>query len=158
MPQENNQLPLASKNDFHLIIIAGSQRGLCGSFNTMLIRYFNEQLAQIPAPQTIKVIIVGKQLAKELKANDRYSIIRIYDELSNPTIGTIAQDVISSIEKEQPNRISMISNHLKTFFVQKPHLVTIFPMITSGQQRTPLNYLWELTTRSFVGPSSSIKP
>lgn len=132
-------------NATHLVILIGSQRGLCGSFNSILLHYFNEQVTQfLTFTPKIEVIVVGKQIAKELKPNDHFTTIKIYDELSNHTLGAIALTISSLIEKQQPSYSSTISNHLKTFFVQKPQTIRLFPFTLDNHKEIDTSeYLWE---------------
>lgn len=56
------------KDDVHLIVVASSERGLCGGFNTNIVKaakaHINELLG---AGKTVKIICVGKKGRQQLK-------------------------------------------------------------------------------------------
>lgn len=131
-PQWKNSIlhPAADAPDNPLIILVGSQRGLCGNFNTTLFHHlegitlpYYRNISKIP------VIPVGKKAVHYAQENSRFSIIQQYGELNARTIPTIAHDITGFIfSQSQPfTRIEVISNELKTFFVQKPHSTSLIP-------------------------------
>lgn len=112
-----------------LVILIGSQRGLCGNFNTTLFHYFENLYSLWPQESKINIMVVGKKAINYANANPRFAIIQEYYELNARTIPAIAYDITNFIfSQSQPfTRIQVMSNELKTFFVQKPHATQLIP-------------------------------
>ncbi len=67
----------------HLVVVATSERGLCGGFNTQIVRLAREHIAQLlAAGKTVKILAVGKKGRDQLKR--QYGpLIAKYVDLSN---------------------------------------------------------------------------
>lgn len=120
-----------------LIILIGSQRGLCGNFNTTLFHYFERILTdQNHATQPkINLIPVGKKAMNYLEDSPKFNIITEYTELNARSIPSIAHDITQLIfNQSQPfTRVEVISNQLKTFFIQKPHNTQLVPFVSTHE-------------------------
>src|SRR5258706_7057207 len=56
------------KSDVHLIVVMTSERGLCGGFNTQIVRLTREKIQQLIATgKTVKIVAVGKNGRDQLK-------------------------------------------------------------------------------------------
>ena len=125
--------PPADTPTKQLIILIGSQRGLCGNFNTTLFHFFEKVLAEQPYKndQKINLIPIGKKASGYLEANPRVVILQEYIELNARTLPTIAQEITHFIfsQPEPFTQVHVLSNQLKTFFIQKPHDTQLIPII-----------------------------
>lgn len=144
------QNPLINPNpdspERHLIILIGSQRGLCGNFNTVLFRFFETIVPE--KKSSLSFILVGKKAINYLENNRNYNIIKQFPDLHAKTITTISAEITHLVTKEEANftTVSVISNKLKTFFVQKPHETILIPFTfdRSASHSTQLEeYYWE---------------
>lgn len=58
----------AGRNDVHLLVICTAERGLCGGFNSSIVRLAREHIASLlAAGKTVKILTVGKKGADSLK-------------------------------------------------------------------------------------------
>lgn len=123
--------PPADTPTKQLIILIGSQRGLCGNFNTTLFHFFDRVLTDQAHKddQKINLIPIGKKAINYLEENPRIAIIQQYTELNARTIPAIAHELTEFIfSQERPfTRVDVLSNQLKTFFIQKPHDTQLIP-------------------------------
>ncbi len=56
------------RNDVHLLVICTAERGLCGGFNSSIVRLAREHIASLlAAGKTVKILTVGKKGADSLK-------------------------------------------------------------------------------------------
>lgn len=114
-----------------LIILIGAQRGLCGNFNTTLFHFFEKILTEQPYKndQKISLIPIGKKAIGYLEENSRVAVIQEYSELNARTIPTIALEITNFIfsQPEPFTQVHVLSNQLKTFFIQKPHDTQLIP-------------------------------
>ncbi len=129
----------------YLVIFIGSQKGLCGTFNTQLSRCLFECLLDKKA----ELVVVGKKVLEYAEQQSDHSIMQVYTTLSMRTLLTISQEITNLIlqQREQYTHIILASNMPKTFFVQQPRLFTLFPLTEqealSKNDDTLHDYLWE---------------
>jgi F-type H+-transporting ATPase subunit gamma len=130
-----------------LVILVGSQKGLCGTFNTNLFTYFTQQMAR-HAESTFDSIAIGKKAIDFLNRNHTHiQVISAYNNFSIRTIFTISQTIADLIiHAPTPySSVIMFSNDLKSFFIQKPIRTNLIPLVaaTSDVLAPTEGYLWE---------------
>lgn len=135
----------ASKTVKPLIILIGSQKGLCGTFNITLFSYFEKNIHQ-KYHGNAHFITIGKK-ASDYVQEHHGSIIMRFSEFSSATLPKIVDQIINHILEplsEYP-QIIVTSNYAKNFFVQYPvitHLIPFsIPKITGIGLNEP--YVWE---------------
>jgi F-type H+-transporting ATPase subunit gamma len=103
-----------------LLIVISSNRGLCGAFNTNIIKKANHVInekytAQYKSGQ-LSLITIGKK-ATEFFRKRKYNIIEshdsIFDHLTFENIAPIAEKIMKLFEDKQYDRIEIIYNHFK---------------------------------------------
>jgi len=132
-----------------LIILVGSQKGLCGNFNGNLF-YFFESHSEHLAHESFDIIIIGKKIIDSAKKLKHANIIATHDTFNMHNLFTIAQTISNTIINASPvyERVALFSNQLKGFFVQKPHESILIPFTPSPRatNSTPLStddFVWE---------------
>jgi F-type H+-transporting ATPase subunit gamma len=129
-----------------LIIIASSSKGLCGSFNSNLFRYIERSLF-LEKHQKACFITIGQKATSFIKEKDIGKIIQSYEELNTSNFGAIAEKLVSIINDSQNgySSVSFFSNHLKNFFVQRPHKNTLIPVSLEKVKNDVFdaNIIWE---------------
>jgi F-type H+-transporting ATPase subunit gamma len=110
-----------------LIIIIGSQKGLCGNFNSTLFRLFETSVSASELAKT-DVIAVGKKAVDYLKQKKTRSLTS-YADFTPQTMTYISRQIADHLIHAKPHFSTVIvfSNKLKTFFVQKPQMTSIIP-------------------------------
>jgi F-type H+-transporting ATPase subunit gamma len=158
-PDWNNHIINPSSDAPHnpLVILIGSQRGLCGNFNTTLFHFF-EKTATLQPHKTggvIQIIPVGKKAIAYVEDNPAYSVVTRFPELTAKTMSTIAHQILQLLlQRDQAfTNVIVFSNQLKTFFVQKPHETVLIPFAASDtveESQTKEDYLWEQSPRQLL--------
>ncbi len=128
----------------HLIILAGSEKGLCGPFNSQLFRFFEQERQSLPHPQSI--IAIGKHAIEYCTAH-KLPLIASYDNFTISRFVTIAQ-ALTDMLISTPHLYSSVifyGNYQKNFFVQKPTSTVVLPLSELPQQQTtqPADYIFE---------------
>lgn len=125
--QNNLTNPITTEHNV-LVILIGSQKGLCGNFNTMLFNHFEHFKKQYNLKQ-YSTIAVGKRAVDYVHKFQNAPLIGSYEEISSGTISSIAHQITHIIAGQiKPfSRVLVASNYLKTFFSQKPQVVTLIP-------------------------------
>jgi F-type H+-transporting ATPase subunit gamma len=119
-----------------LVILIGSQRGLCGNFNTILFHYFERNI--LNKEKNLIIIPVGKKAVRYCETKGNFIIAQSYSDLNAKTLSTIAHEIRRYIVSHNYsfNPVLVVSNKLKTFFIQKPHTTQIIPFEQSEKRST----------------------
>lgn len=138
---EHVQAPVGDRT---LVIIVGSQKGLCGNFNTQLIQFFHQEMPIID--QKTDCIVIGKQMVDYFKLH-HIPVLQKYPEFSSANFTTLAQQLITFIETTSSyTSVIIYSNFPRTFFIQKSRKLRVYPLEeqeTTGSAALPDDYLWE---------------
>lgn len=117
----------SNTNTKQLIILVGSTKGLCGTFNTMLFRYFELESKNLAA--NADTIAIGKFASDYLRRTNR-TFIQSYDDFNQTNFVSIAYSIVNIILDSDINYNSVIlfANYSRTFFSQFPHKVDLIPL------------------------------
>jgi F-type H+-transporting ATPase subunit gamma len=138
-----------------LIIVIGSQKGLCGGFNSHLFQFFEHYVQSNNKP---KLITIGKR-ATDYIPDKKYGHVLLSRSTFNiNNIHTLVSEISQIISEPEVrfSRITVISNILKTFFTQRPaahRLLPLEPEVTQEAPKKPVvfeGYLWEQTPQSII--------
>ncbi len=133
----------------HLVIIVGSQKGMCGNFNENLFRYFEKTQNKSHPASKYEVIAVGEK-AVDYCTQNKLHIINTFREFSTNNLQSIADAIASFLMDGQTpyNHVLIFNNFPKTFFVQKPCTNIIIPTDDITSEKDPIDlqdYVWEQT-------------
>jgi F-type H+-transporting ATPase subunit gamma len=126
LPKEQVEIKLEEKKQKvnfgkDLIIVIGSQKGLCGFFNAGIIQYFYQQIQEI---KDHDLLVIGKHLRNALlyqKIEAKFA----YDEFNLKKINAISQEISNFVLTSSYDRIIIYSTRPKGFFTAK-YETTIF--------------------------------
>jgi len=121
--------PLQTKKN--LIILIGSQKGLCGSFNTTLFKLFELHHTQLQQENSFYIPIGKKAVefmqAKKENSHETVTILDSFSEFSSSGITLLSTTITDHIMREQYTQVLFVSNIIKTFFIQKPRILSLIP-------------------------------
>ena len=122
----------------HLVIVATSDRGLAGGFNSSIVRAAREKIGSLlAAGKDVKIITVGRKARDQLKRNysDRY--IANYElGLKTPSLSMvkpIAQRVLDAYAADF-DVVTLVHSSFKSVVSQSPRVLQLIPaqMETGG--------------------------
>lgn len=129
-----------------LVILVGSHKGLCGSFNEALFKLFE---AKFPSDAKIDIIAIGNKAIHYCQKNYPNQLIKTFEKFSYSTL----KDTVWQLSKvishtDHPYQTVLIANnYLKTFFVQQPAITQLLPLDSNkeiGYQADSFeDYIWE---------------
>ena len=80
----------------HLLIVATSERGLCGGFNTSIVKMVKEHIIELKKEnKDIKLIIIGKKGKELLQREFGQDILKIYDFSDVKNVGFVEAEKVS---------------------------------------------------------------
>jgi F-type H+-transporting ATPase subunit gamma len=134
-----------------LFVIVSSSKGLCGSFNSNLFRYF-ERAFFVEKHQKATFITIGQKATNFIKEKNTGDILQSYEELTSSNFDSIAAKLVSLITDSAGNysSVSFFSNYLKNFFVQRPQKTTLVPVglekVKNNNDVFDGDLIWEQTS------------
>lgn len=119
-----------------LIIVISSTKGLCGSFNSNLLRYIGRKLL-FENNQKPEFITIGQKATKEIKSQNLGEIISSFTEFNYNNIEIISKDIIDKIynKKGGYSSVYFYSNKFVNFFIQRPQKTTLIPANFDFEQK-----------------------
>lgn len=141
---KNPILSSATEQHFRpLVILIGSQKGLCGSFNTALFHVCTQHIEKLQTPPHL--IAIGKKAVDHIH-DFPGTVLATFDQFSVRNLFIIARDVANLIAQTQPpfTHVDVLSNKMQNFFIQRPQVHKLVPF-EHEKQTTSLDdeYLWE---------------
>jgi len=129
-PDWTNPIMFPTTNQTTLFILVGSQKGLCGTFNTHLGTKFIHIIDQNQSAR-YQVITVGKKATDFYVDHYKQRPIMAFDDFSQRSMASISNALINHIvNAPQPfARVAMVSNEFTGFFVQRPRETNVIPFI-----------------------------
>jgi F-type H+-transporting ATPase subunit gamma len=138
--------PDQAKSKKIALIIVGSQKGLCGSFNNHLFKLVTRKLTELEG-QEIDVIPVGQKVIDFVENLSIGQVKHSYKKFSIQRISKIANEITHSIFNMSPpyKSVFIISNRFKSFFVQYPKSIELIPVPENTIPEAPVedDLIWE---------------
>jgi len=127
-PDWTNPIMYPTTHETTLFILVGSQKGLCGTFNTHLFAKFIHTVEQDTSAH-YQVITIGKQITDFYVEHYHQQPIRIFNDFSQRSMASIADAIINHIV-QAPHpfaRVAVVSNEFTGFFIQRPRETNVIP-------------------------------
>jgi F-type H+-transporting ATPase subunit gamma len=136
-----------------LVIAVTSNRGLCGAFNTNVIKEVKSR-AQFYEGKQVEVFAIGKKgndiLKKTLTISDNQS--GIFDELTFDNVATIAEALTAKFISGEYDRIELVYNQFKnaaTQIIQTEQFLPLAPIVSDKVASTG-DYIFEPSKEEIV--------
>ena len=139
-PQSPKLLAGTGKDETHLIIIATSDRGLAGAFNSNIVRLVRRTADELIANgKTVLFYIVGRKGRPVIQRLYPKQIIAQYDtsEMKNPSYAeaqAIAKDIIDRYVTDGIDIVHLAYANFRSTLVQEPTVEQIIPVAPRAEQ------------------------
>lgn len=111
-----------------LLILIGSQKGLCGTFNSDLFAFFEKNFHENDWHGS-DIITVGKNAVDFIASKSLpVTVIETFPTLSAATHMGVMRTIANLIDEKAYTSVIVISNGLKSFFLQKPQKTVLLPV------------------------------
>lgn len=136
-----------------LLVPITSNRGLCGAFNTNIIKQISALVEDQFAGKEVDLLCIGKKgndvLGKKLNVVANHS--GLYDDLTFENVETVAQDLMKDFEAEKYDSIYLVYNKFKNAATQLVMTEKFLPLVQEeGQQDTNMDYTFEPSEAEIV--------
>ncbi len=108
----------------HLLIVATADRGLCGTFNSSIVREARRAIRALTAEgKTVKVLAVGRKGRDQLRRDFAGNIVETITDLGRPRVGfadarKVAARVMQMFEAGEFDVASVVFNRFKSAMTQ----------------------------------------
>jgi len=126
------------KSDVHLLVVATAERGLCGAFNSSIVKLARRQIEELTAQgKTVKVLCVGKKGRDQLRRDHASKIIDTVDLSKVRRIGfteaqEVADRVVAMFEAGEFDVATIFFNNFVSVISQVPSATQLIPAQVGG--------------------------
>ena len=128
------------KSDTHLLIIATAERGLCGGFNSSIVRLARNHITELQsAGKSIKIITVGKKGREQIKREFSDLMIDHVDLSEVKRLGygnakAISEAVLARFNSEEFDICTIFYNEFKSVISQIPTALQLIPAVFDSSE------------------------
>ena len=144
-----------------LIIAISSNRGLCGPFNSNVMKLTNKLAKEKYKGHNISVLSIGKKADDYFKKTELHIIgtdmpkrlHRLYDDLTYEKVSEVAQKVMDNFLLGDFDRVELVYNQFKNASVQiltNEQYLPILPAESSSETTVNADYIFEPTKEEIV--------
>ncbi len=122
------------KNDTVLVIVTGSDRGLCGAFNGSIIRASKGRIGQLlNEGKKVKIVTVGKKPKEVLKTSHGSYIVKSFDaakgkQLQFEDSDEIGKYAIDQFQSGEVDSVELVFNKFVNALVQQVTFQSLIPL------------------------------
>jgi F-type H+-transporting ATPase subunit gamma len=143
-----------------LIVVITSNRGLCGAFNSNVIkevrRIISEKYQDQHRSGNLKILNIGKKGYDYFRKQPVKMLTPQNDLLNDPTfdnVSKVAAEVMESFVAGEYDRVELVYNHFKNAAVQNLTCEGFLPVQSEAAgevQATPVDYIYEPTREEII--------
>ena len=117
----------------HLLVVMTSERGLCGGFNTNIVRLARQKAAEVlGAGKTLKILTVGRKGREQLRREFGDMMVGHVDlsavkRLSYNDAQGVARDILARFEHGECDMVTIIYNRFQSVISQIPTALQVIP-------------------------------
>ena len=143
-PQSPKLLAGTGKDDVHLFVVATSDKGLAGAFNTNIVRLARKRAEELKAAgKTVKFYTIGKKGKDQLARTYRSDIIREIEpgdlgKLTSAQVQEWGADLTARFEAGEFDVAHLFFNKFVSVLTQEPTELQLMPVALSNDN-TPVS-------------------
>ena len=137
-PQSPKLLAGSGKDDVHLFVVATSDKGLAGAFNTNIVRLARKRAEELKAAgKTVKFYTIGKKGKDQLARTYRSDIIHDVEpgdlgKLTFAQVQTWGEDLTARFEAGEFDVAHLFFNKFVSVLTQEPTELQLMPVALSN--------------------------
>jgi F-type H+-transporting ATPase subunit gamma len=136
-----------------LIVAITSNRGLCGAFNSNIIKECYRLEKEVYSNNTVSILTIGKKghdiLSKHTHVIENHSAV--YDDLTFENVASIAENLMEKFVEGDFDKIELVYNRFKNAATQIVTTEQFLPIIPAETDNTlNLDYIFEPSKQKIV--------
>jgi F-type H+-transporting ATPase subunit gamma len=136
-----------------LIVAITSNRGLCGAFNSNIIKEVTKLTYQKYGSQDVSYLVIGKKANDAFKKSKRIIANKsnVYDDLTFENVAEIAELLMEKFVAGEFDKIEIVYNKFKNAATQEIMIEQFLPIVpVEGNANLNLDYIFEPTKAEIV--------
>jgi len=135
----------------HLLVVMTAERGLCGGFNSSIVRLARHKISELLGEgKTVKILTVGRKGREQLKRDFGDHFVGHIDlsevkRIRYSNAQDIAKDVIGRFESGEFDVATIFFSRFKSVISQEPTAQQIIPAVFDEPEDTSTLYEYEPT-------------
>ena len=119
----------------HLLVVMTAERGLCGGFNSTIVRLARQRIAELTAQgKTVRIMTVGKKGREQLKRDHAQLFVAHVDLSEVKRIGydnaqALARDLIQRFDAGEFDVATIFFNRFQSVIAQVPTAQQVIPAV-----------------------------
>ncbi len=119
----------------HLLVVCTAERGLCGAFNSSIVRLAREKINELTAAgKQVKILCVGRKGYDQLRRNYEKLIVELIELRGVKNVGfteadSIARNILDRFEKGEFDVATLFFSRFKSVIAQIPTATQIIPPV-----------------------------
>lgn len=119
----------------HLLVVMTAERGLCGGFNSTIVRLARAKATELlAAGKTVKIVTVGKKGREQLRRDLGAHFVGHVDLSEVKRVGyvnaqTIARDILARFEAGECDVVTLFFNRFQSVIAQIPTAQQVIPAV-----------------------------
>jgi F-type H+-transporting ATPase subunit gamma len=149
LPESPKLLTGSGKSDVHLLLVCTSERGLCGAFNSSIVRLVRERANSLTAKgKTVKIFCVGRKGYDQLKRQYEKQIVETVELRGVRTLGYAEADkigakIVALFEKGEFDVCTLFYSKFRSIIAQIPTAQQIIPPLFADNQEAGSGAVYE---------------
>ncbi len=133
----------------HLLVVMTAERGLCGGFNSTIVRLARQRIAELTASgKTVKILTVGKKGREQLRRDHADKFVGHVDLSEVKRVGyanaqDIARDVLGRFDAGEFDVATIFFNRFQSVISQIPTAQQIIPASFEGGDDSGASALYD---------------
>ena len=133
----------------HLLVVMTSERGLCGGFNTSIVRLARAKVAELlAAGKTVKILTVGKKGREQMRREYGDYFVGHIDmsevkRVAYVNAQDIARDVLARFEHGEADVVTLFYNRFQSVISQVPTAQQVIPAVFAAGGEASSSYDYE---------------
>jgi F-type H+-transporting ATPase subunit gamma len=133
----------------HLLVICSSERGLCGGFNTSIVRVARRKIAELEGKGcTVKIITVGKKGRDQLRRDYADRFVNHHDfsnvrRIAYADAHRVAEDVLHRFDAGEFDVAHLFYSRFESVITQIPTDLQMIPAAFEGEAEASQDYEYE---------------
>ena len=136
-----------------LLVVVTSNRGLCGAFNTNILKEANRLTNQVYTGKEVSYLAVGKKANDTLKKSGKViaNQSQIFDDLTFDNVAEIAQFIMDRFVAGEFDKVEVIYNKFKNAATQEVMTEQFLPIVpVATDANVNLDYIFEPSKAEIV--------
>jgi F-type H+-transporting ATPase subunit gamma len=127
------------KDQVHLLVVMTSERGLCGGFNSSIVKLARLRASDLAAAgKTVKILTVGKKGREQLRRDWGNSFVGHVDLSEVKRVGYanaqgVAREVMAAFEAGEADVVTIFYNRFQSVISQIPTMKQVIPAKFEGE-------------------------